>query len=84
MKVRGLGAGLGASLPFPERRSLWMSWGGFRIVYYLCMYRPFGGLRFSIGRLRAPFSFYLGGVDKVWISQVKVSDYLVPLYVLAF
>ena len=68
MKVRGLGAGLGASLPFPERRSLWMSWGGFRIVYYLCMYRPFGGLRFSIGRLRGAFFFLPWlcgkGVDK--------------------
>jgi len=26
---------------------------------------------------------FISGVDKVWISQVKVSDYLVPLYVLA-
>jgi hypothetical protein len=27
---------------------------------------------------------FISGVDKVWISQVKVSDYLVPLYVQAF
>jgi len=26
---------------------------------------------------------FISGVEKVWISQVKVSDYLVPLYVLA-
>jgi len=38
-------------------------------------------LRGAVGSVQR--EAFISGVDKVWISQVRVSDYLVPLYVQA-